>query len=274
MGNQQLERPKQPGELDDVTAVVKAFQRPESLDRLIRSIRRFYPELPIVVVDDSFEPHQPDGVDYVRLEPDSGTAAGRNAGVERVKTPYFLILDDDIEFTEDTRIERLARIARIQGITLAAGLFLLCRKKKRWWGTRIELSPQEFHGMIERDGDHLKLIRGYGSREDGYYLCDLAIQFFVARTDEVRGMGGWDADLKTTDHLEFFVRLKQHGCQVAYCPDVTVRHWRSRPEGYRTFRQRDFTGLWVRKHGINLLTEMSGRERFFGPVQSRGDDQS
>ena len=37
----------------DVTVLVKTFERPEALRRLVTSIRRFYKRMPIVVVDDS-----------------------------------------------------------------------------------------------------------------------------------------------------------------------------------------------------------------------------
>src|SRR5205823_5665748 len=43
----------------EVTVVVKTFQRPEALRRLVASIRRFYPDIGLFVVDDSEEPLEP-----------------------------------------------------------------------------------------------------------------------------------------------------------------------------------------------------------------------
>ena len=62
--------------LDDVTAVIKTFQRPKSLDILLRSIRRFYPRLKVLVGDDGFQPSPRNDVKYL-LEPDVGVSARR-----------------------------------------------------------------------------------------------------------------------------------------------------------------------------------------------------
>ena len=41
------------GIASQVTVLVKTFERPRSLDRLVRSIRRFCPRLRVIVGDDS-----------------------------------------------------------------------------------------------------------------------------------------------------------------------------------------------------------------------------
>ena len=45
---------------ESVTAIIKTFERPKSLDLLIRSLRRFYPGLNIIVGDDSINPYPRD----------------------------------------------------------------------------------------------------------------------------------------------------------------------------------------------------------------------
>jgi len=65
--------------LSQTTALIKTFQRPKDLDRLIRSIQRYYPELQIMVGDDGLEPSPRSDVDYLRLPEDIGLSAGRNA---------------------------------------------------------------------------------------------------------------------------------------------------------------------------------------------------
>jgi len=45
--------------MNDLTVVVKTFQRPDALRRLLASIRRFAPSLPVYVVDDSEQPLEP-----------------------------------------------------------------------------------------------------------------------------------------------------------------------------------------------------------------------
>ena len=113
--------------LSQVTAIIKTFERPKSVDRLIRSIRRHYPELKIMVGDDSFHPTPRSDVQYVRLPEDIGLSAGRNELLKRVETPFFLLLDDDLEFHRGTRIERLAHLASRHDFAVAAGNFIRCK---------------------------------------------------------------------------------------------------------------------------------------------------
>ena len=103
--------------LHDVTAVIKTFERPESLELLVTSIKKHFPELRILVGDDSFEPHPrdsftQDNVQYIRFPKEIGVSAGRNALLDQVETPYFLLLDDDLELCADTRLDRLRDIVQ------------------------------------------------------------------------------------------------------------------------------------------------------------------
>ena len=84
----------------------------------------------------------------------------------------------------------------------------------------------------------------------------------------IAAMGGWDVDLKLNEHWDFFLRFKQAGLRVAYCPDVRLRNWEDDdawPEEYTAFRRRDYTGVACHKHGIRVLRDMGGRTRYFGP---------
>ncbi len=87
----------------------------------MRSIRRFCPELRILVGDDGFKPSLRDDVEYLRLPLDIGLSAGRNAMLQQVTTPYFLLLEDDFEFSRRTKIERLVALVDRRKLDIAAG---------------------------------------------------------------------------------------------------------------------------------------------------------
>src|SRR5581483_11515366 len=72
----------------DLTALIKTCERPATLRRLLRGIRRLYPTLRVVVVDDSRDPVRLEGVEVVRLPYRSGISQGRNEGLRHVETPY------------------------------------------------------------------------------------------------------------------------------------------------------------------------------------------
>lgn len=242
-------------DLSQLTAVIKTFQRPLALDRLIRSIRRYYPQLAIAVADDGLVPSPRDDVDYMRLAEDVGLSAGRNALLRHIRTPYFLLLDDDLEFTRRTRIERLLKLVAGGVADLAGGDYYRCKRK--WLFLRRRWQP--FHGNFRfQDGD-LWLVREFHATHPDYRFCDVVHNFFVARTADVLELGGWDEQLKLNEHVEFFVRLHRQGKRVAYCPDVIARHWSVRNAAYTPFRDRDFTGLAAQKIGVRHVHTFGGK---------------
>jgi glycosyltransferase involved in cell wall biosynthesis len=243
----------------DVTAIINTFERSQSLRRLVRSIRKFYPKLHIIVADGSFQPNPIAQVEYIRLPPDSGVSSGRNACLERVKTPFFLLLDDDNEFSRCTRIERLLATIQDFDVDLAAGEYTRCKSRLLW----IRKKPEPFVGTIKRVGSQLTITPGYRVVKPGLNSCDLAHNFFVARTERIRKIGGWADVLKINEHAEFFVRFKERGLKAAYCPEVTVRHWFARSANYVRYRDRNFWPLAAQLMGITKLIDMSGRVHEF-----------
>lgn len=242
--------------VSNTTAIVKTFQRPSDLRRLVRSIRGLYPELNILVGDDGFQPANQSDVEYVRLPVDIGVSAGRNALLQRVRTPYLMLLDDDYEFYRRTKIEKLIRLVDLNELDLAAGECPLLKRKLRFFW-RWKRRP--FHGLFDfRDGE-LHLVPGSHGERNGALLCDIAHNFYVARTEAIRAMGGWDAQLRQNEHTEFFVRAKRHGLRVGYCSDVLIRHWNSRPSHYAPYRFRSYHQLAARKIGVDRIVGFQGR---------------
>lgn len=241
--------------ISETTAVIKTFQRPKDLDRLVRSIKRFYPAMRILVGDDGFEPSPRTDVGYIRLPEDIGLSAGRNALLQRVETPYFLLLDDDWEFIRKTRIERLAELVDQDELDIAAGTHY---KMKRKLGLFHRRKFQPYHGQFEFRENRLFLHRG--GRESGkdYLLCDIVHNFFVARVDKILAHGGWDPDLHINEHEEFFVRMKRQNLRVGCRLDVLLLHWASRPEGYSKFRNRSYHQVAAAKIGVESVVGYRG----------------
>jgi GT2 family glycosyltransferase len=242
-------------DLSQLTAIIKTFQRPRSLDRLIRSIRRYYPGLAIAVADDGFTPSPRSDVGYLRLPADVGLSAGRNALVRHIRTPYFLLLDDDLEFTRKTQIERLLALVCSGTVDIAAGDYYRCKHKLFF----VRSHWQPFHGIFQfQDGD-LRLANSTHETHSTYELCDVVHNFFVARATDVLALGGWDEELKLNEHVEFFVRAHRRGMRVGYCGDVIIRHWMERHAGYTQYRDRDFTPLAAQKIGVRTVCRFDGQ---------------
>lgn len=213
-----------------LTAVIKAFERPKSLRRLCSSIRRRYPTMEIVVVDDSRNPTCIEGVTTVLLPYDSGVGAGRKEGLGRVRTRYFLLLDDDFIFCRFTRLEpAVALMESHPEIDIMGGKvydlpFMTThdyRKDALFDTTREPLLPP-------------------GSLVGDLEVMDKVANFFIGRTDRVR-MVDWDPALKRIDHADFFTRARGKLCTV-FNPALGVLHARSFFDvEYRRARE-DFAG--------------------------------
>jgi hypothetical protein len=185
----------------NVTFIVKAFERSGCLTRLLDSVAASYPGAPVIVLDDSGRPLLTDReraaleqrlphLRYIRSAFDVGLAAGRNALVDEVKTPFVLLLDDDFILEAGSGIERLLGV-------LERGLFDLA-------GGCIDSA----HGYsLLHSGDHLEVrsdlaCAGHTDRPPLFDTPDLSCwevdminNFFLARTDFLRQVR-WDPRLK------------------------------------------------------------------------------
>ncbi len=182
-------------ELDDLTAMIKTFERPKKLKNLIKSIRRLYPNLKIIVVDDSKDPSEIHGVKRIVLPYDSGVSAGRNAGLKVVKTPYMLCLDDDFVFNRNTNLlKALHDIKNIPSIDILAGevIYLPLRIAHDYSQTPVFFTPE-------------KPLYEPGTLLGGYPVHLKVPNFYIARTDKVK-LVSWDDNLKRMDHADFFTR--------------------------------------------------------------------
>ena len=174
---------------------MKTFERPAIIARLVASLRAMYPTMPVIVVDDSRAPMPIAGVETIVLPFDRGVSAGRQAGLDRVRTPYVLVLDDDFIFYRATRLRpALDRLARNSAIDVLGGQLVDLPY------LRIRRPPlgQIFH----TDARPLVPI---GSTLDGLLVCDKVANFYLARTDRLR-LVGWTPELRRIDHADFFTR--------------------------------------------------------------------
>jgi glycosyltransferase involved in cell wall biosynthesis len=234
----------------DVTLVVKSFERPHAPLRLVESVRRFYPEMAIVLVDDSATSIQgiPDDVEHCRLPFNSGAAAGRNEGLRRVRTPYVLFADDDHVFGEETKIERMLRVLERTDFDIVS-----CRS--------LEHRPDEAHPWEKHFAGTLDLAdgllrhcigatRGY---RNGLPVYDIVLQFFLA--DRARlGEDPWDPRLKIgPEHQDFFLTAKKRGLSSTKISRSAIHHyaeWSS--PGYMSVRLNvePYVAIWRQKWGI------------------------
>ena len=236
---------------DEVTIIIKTFERPQMLDRAIKSIRALYPSIHIIVVDDSQVPKVRRDVEYHELPFDVGVSAGRNYAIDKVKTKYFVTMDDDLKFDKKTKLETFLNIIQNNDIDL------LC-------GAVTKSLPNECANLEVKDGVLTVVPLGVPISQNFRY-CDYGVQFFIADTEKFKRFGGWDEELKTRgEHVELFLRAKGK-LKVAFTPKVIIGHDRGM-EGsakYKKFRQRNHLPIGMKKHGIKKLINYDGKEKDF-----------
>jgi glycosyltransferase involved in cell wall biosynthesis len=234
----------------DVTLVVKTFERPQAPHRLIESVRRIYPEMRVVLVDDSADPLEvvPDRVEYCRLTFNSGLAAGRNEGLRRVTTPYVLFADDDHVFTEDTDVEKMLRVLQTKQFDIVS-----CRSIEHRSGTN-ETWEKHYAGTIDVIDHvyHHRIGVAAGYRK-GLPVYGIVLNFFLADRSRL-GDDPWDPRLKIgVEHADFFLTAKRRGLLSTKISTAAIHHhadWSS--ESYMSFRADvdRYTALWRDKWGI------------------------
>ena len=197
---------------ESVTAVIKTFERPKELKRLIESIKHFYPDMKIIVVDDSQNPSKIEGVKTITMPYDSGVSAGRNLAVSAVETKYLLLLDDDFVFYRKTDLEPVVKkmdkyteIDILGGEVVDLPLYISAEYK------RASLHP------TSKDP-----IMPYGSTIGGMEVQDKVANFYIGRTESIKQVG-WDDRIKRLDHADFFTRAKGVLTSV-FDPDFKVLH--------------------------------------------------
>jgi hypothetical protein len=201
--------------LRQVTPLVKTFERPRIVRRLVASIKRLYPALHVVVVDDSRAPTQLAGVETITMPYDSGISAGRNEGLSRVATPYVLVLDDDFVFYRHTRLApALALMEGHPEIDIMGGrLIELPLRRAR---------PLPFGAIFETAATPLFPL---GSLLGGLRVVDKVPNFYLARRDRL-ALVGWDPQLKRMEHADFFTRALGVLTTV-FNPDLRCLHART-----------------------------------------------
>ncbi|XP_066497765.1 beta-1,4 N-acetylgalactosaminyltransferase 2-like [Hoplias malabaricus] len=218
-----------------VTIATKTFLRYGELNVLISSIRRFYPDIKIIVADDSLKPENVSGtnIEHYIMPPAQGWFAGRNLALSQVTSKYFLWVDDDFVFHEKTRIESFVEV--LEAVPELDVLGGDVDGNQFFFSLMYEEGDEEEGGCMSRI--HGK-VHGPVPGFSGCFFVDGVVNFFLARTDAVRRVG-FDPFLKRVAHTEFFID-GLGTLLVASCKGLTVGHQKRRGlSEYSKYRHRN-----------------------------------
>ncbi len=254
--------------MEDVTIIVKTLDRYECLRKLLKSIFKKYPNVNVLIGDDSEKSSKDivlkefDGykIKYFNLQKDIGLSAGRNFLLKNVETKYFFLLDDDMIIDKKTNLEYALQKIKEENLDILGGY---CRNYKIINNKfdkilvffekllKYEL-PTNYIGTLNLDQD--TFYAKYITHEfPEYKVSDIVLNVFVGKTKSVLDMGGWDENLKLQEHTEFFYRAKLNNLKVAFTNKLSIQHHPVRLKKYKQKRERNYTNIFMDKYNIKKI---------------------
>uniref|UniRef100_A0A3B3ZDF2 Glycosyltransferase 2-like domain-containing protein n=1 Tax=Periophthalmus magnuspinnatus TaxID=409849 RepID=A0A3B3ZDF2_9GOBI len=215
-----------------VSITIKTFLRYDNLKELLSSIRRFYPNITVIIADDSIEPEKITGenIHQYIMPPAQGWFAGRNLAVSQVTTKYFLWADDDFIFSQSTKIEKMVEVMEaVPELDVVGGSVQ---------GNTFHFSLEYDKGDETEGGCLYRKSHGRFHAIPGYpqcYLTSGVVNFFLARTDCIQ-KSRFDPLLKRVAHSFFMDGLGS--LMVASCSHVSIGHQpKKNSNQYNKFRK-------------------------------------
>jgi glycosyltransferase involved in cell wall biosynthesis len=245
---------------DELTICIKTFIRKKSLWTLLTSIRFHYPDVKIIVVDDSPITYRRSTINrfsdlnlhYISLPFDSGVSVGRNTLLKNVKTKYFLLCDDDFEFSDETNLPYNLNLIDKSNLDILGGSVIEKFKVNSFWAlirlirnsifsNRIDYTQKTYTSFTRTSIQGNVLINKYISDSADEILSDLSYirNFFIARTEKIKMINGWQPEsLKIGGHALFFNRAYFAGLKMGFSKRMTCNSVKYMPLVYMVFRMR------------------------------------
>ena len=245
--------------MKDTAVLITTFLRDDALFNCVKSIRKFYPDIAIFVADTGRESKAKDdfcseyNCTLIKVAFDSGVCRARNEGLKRIPDSYrhVFVCEDDIIYTEETKIETLIQILEERPRVGIVGGAL--RKVKKY-----ETKDQNYEATLRIENDTIYVEEVTNPDWErvgdvGYSYCDIIPNVFLMRCDIWREIR-WDERYKTTpEHTDFFLSLKMNtNWKVAFTDSVRMEHHD------QEYKDHEYIAKRIRKDGYKLLAQKWG----------------
>ena len=268
--------------MKDLTIIIKTYERKNILIGLLESIEKYYPDLPIIIVDDSKVNYKNDilklfpklNINYIVEDYNIGLSKGRNILLKNVKTKYFLLCDDDYQFDERTNLNEAMKVYKKNKIDILGG----CVYNRYAFDTLYTfLWSLDSINKIKKIIKHEEFLCIYNGEynindskielsinknfldysENKIYKTDICSNFFIGNTKKINEIGGWGPEiLKMGEHEFFFLKCKVNNLKVYFTPIFGVCHYPKKSISYLKYRFRD-------NNYFKEACKMSNIERFY-----------
>jgi GT2 family glycosyltransferase len=251
--------------LPSLALAFATIERPQVAQRLVRSVRKYFGELPIYVADQSRHVaanagfYDQYGVSLLRMPYDVGVTASRNRLAREIREDYFVLCDDDFILGPQTSfVDALHILETHPEIGVVGGKLYDFGWNEEWvrnWELFLEYDKQQkilFSIPIYELAPRAREVGGIR-----FFLCDAVLNFAVFRRSIFDRGVQWDERFKSNgEHEDFFLNLKvSSSYRVAYLPTMVAYH--HHPEEYRAYISR----LRERDEGWRRFFEKWGLEQ-------------
>jgi hypothetical protein len=221
-----------------ITFAVTAFNRPDKLTTLLKSLWSRYPSANVMVADtgdqyvDAASLCPPTAsVEYFKLPFDAGLSAARNAIVSRLETPYMLLLEDDFIVDERCKIAPMLSVLNAHcDIGVVGGLH-----EMRYRG------PAVGRAFAVKEDQLAPIAMPTHKTTDGvkFQISEFLANFALFRREFVQS-NLWDERLKVGEHLAYYRVLRDRNeWLAAFTRESYIGHDRSgRGNEYLHYRDR------------------------------------
>lgn len=218
---------------ENATIIFKSFERHSLAKRLYKNIRKYYPDINIIIADDSRKPLKIDGhnVKVINLPFNSGLSRGLNAALAQIETPFAIRLDDDELITPHSGFHRhLKYLMEHPEVDLVGVTPASLPLKKDW---KANLEKYNVYSMF--NAPKPLIIPHLTKLDDDHIVLGKVANIFIVRTDKYRALG-YDDNIRMIDHHEFFFRAAGNLVTVLELNSYVIHNHNYFDRKYQKFR--------------------------------------
>lgn len=220
-------------EYREIAIIIPTFLRFIKFKKLVESILKTYPDswYKLYIADQGIYSYETEeyyktlrekGHKVIYLPFNCGVSFARNYLVHQTVEPFILILDDDFEITKETKLQNFISV-------------LLKNKDIGVVGGTLELTQDYNYDLLLKNNilyyirPNLKNIQEaikshVQTPPISFYYQDIVLQFAMFKREVFNDIL-WDADLKSAEHTDFFLQLKQlNKWTVTFTNSAGARH--------------------------------------------------
>lgn len=196
---------------DLITVVIPTYCTTDSQHQRIQNLVTSLQGLTIVVVDDASPVELVvHGATVVRHNTNLGPGAARNTGMQSVKTPYVVFVDDDVTITVD-------RVATLVAVCMD-GYAAIAAPRIASAASQSAIGDYEIHHSSLDLGTQPAVVRPT-SRVSYVPSAVLAVA-----TSTFHTLNGFDESLRVGEDVDFVWRCVEAGATCRYVPSVVCAH--------------------------------------------------